>query len=259
MKAFTHFKKQLKKTAKNFLLTIRLLKRIEIITVAKVGSASFKHVMKHDKRYLVNHGHSLLRLRTVLKNNKNTLIIVGVRNPIDRNLSYLFQTYARDFYNDVRTKKNGYKGEYCFICSKNDLSKMDNDDLIQKYFKMGYHNTFNDWFYEFFEITGIDKMSFNKEKGLQCYKLPNNNTVMIYVLEKLNNNKSQICKYLNIEDLPHFNNSEDREYKTKYQEIKSNIKYPKSYLDRLLKTDIIHFFYTEEEIEAMYKKYKTFD
>ena len=57
----------------------------------------------------------MLTLRDVLNNKSNCLIIVGIRNPIDRNLSYLFQTYKDKDYNDVKTKKNNYKGEFCYI------------------------------------------------------------------------------------------------------------------------------------------------
>lgn len=121
---------------------------------------------------------------------------------------------------------------------------------------MGYHETFNHWFREFFEITGIDKLSFDKEKGLQYYKLKSNNVVMLYTLEKLERNKVEICKYLKIKDLIHSNNSDSRHYKNKYQEIKNSIEYPKSYLDNLLKTEIMDFFYTQEEIGVFYNKYR---
>lgn len=68
-------------------------KKIEVITVAKVGSSDFLHSCK--KIYPTIHKHSLLRLKRVLKNKKDTLIIVGIRNPIDRNLSYFFQSYNK--------------------------------------------------------------------------------------------------------------------------------------------------------------------
>ncbi len=231
-------------------------KAVHIITVAKVGSSNFLHSMKNNKRYVIQHNHSLLNLKKTIDACTNTLIIVGIRNPIDRNLSYFFQTYSDDFYNTVKTKKNNYKGEYCYVCSNEELKKMDNNDLIKKYFDMKYHNTFNDWFSEFFEITGINKHSFDKEKGLQYYNLQSNNVIMFYTLEKLNKNENEICKFLKIKELLHSNDSNEKHYKHKYQEIKKQIKYSKPYLDSLLKTDIMSFFYTQEDIESFYKKYK---
>lgn len=255
LKISIFLKKQIVKKVKKHLGLKRSPKSVHIITVAKVGSSNFLYSMKNNNRYAVKHNHSLLGLKNILDSCKNTLIIVGIRNPIDRNLSYFFQTYSDDFYNTVKTKKNNYKGEYCYVCPSGDLSKMNNDDLIKKYFNMDYHYTFNDWFYEFFEITGIDKLSFDKEKGLQYYNLPSNNLIMVYTLEKLSNNKREICEFLKIKDLFHSNNSNEKDYRNKYKEIKNSIEYPKSYLDNLLKTDIMNFFYNKEEIESIYKKY----
>ena len=88
---------------------------IYIITVAKVASTNFFICNYKNKINKKHQGHSLLDLKGILLNCKNSLIIVGVRNPIDRNLSYLFQTKDNNFFNDVKTKNNNYKGEHCFI------------------------------------------------------------------------------------------------------------------------------------------------
>jgi len=140
------------------------MKKISIITIAKVASSSFLYSTMY--KYNVEHGHSLLRLKNILENENNTLIIVGIRNPIDRNLSYLFQTYKDNFYNDVKTKINNYQGEYCYIkelaiMSNKELNKYYIDNIIELYFRMSYHNTFNEWFDEFFEITKINEKYFN--------------------------------------------------------------------------------------------------
>lgn len=148
--------------------------KIDINTVAKVGSSDIFNSVK--QKYKTHHGHSLLHLKNVLKNDKNTLIVVGIRNPIDRNLSYLFQTYNNNFYNDVKTKTNKYNGEMCYIHDMN--YDTDTNSVINMYFNQSYHNTFNEWFDEFFEITNINNKQFNKEKGLDFYKFPNNNTII---------------------------------------------------------------------------------
>lgn len=62
------------------------------------------------------------------------MIVVGIRNPIDRNLSYLFQTYNDNFYNDVKTKTNKYNGEMCYIHDMNSRPKcIYNMDLVLNY------------------------------------------------------------------------------------------------------------------------------
>ena len=250
------FIKQIIKKLLKYLRVSGEQKKVYILTVAKVGSSDFLYSLKNDDRFEIFHNHSLLSLKTVLTSQKKTLIIVGVRNPIDRNLSYLFQTYSDNFYNTVKIEKNNYKGEYCYIGTTEELIKMDNNSLIKAFFEKNYHYTFNDWFNEFFEITGINNLSFNKEKGLEYYTLPNNNVLMIYTLEKLNENKQEICSYLKINDLLHSNNSSDRIYSNKYKEIKEHIKYPRSHLDSLLNSDIMNFFYSKEDIDSFYAKYK---
>ena len=149
-------------------------------TVAKVGSANFLNC-RYSQSRKIHHGHSLLTLQNTLNNKSNCLIIVGIRNPIDRNLSYLFQTYKDNFCNDVKTKKNSYKGELCYIPKVYDtkLKRYATPEvIIDLYFKQKYHNTFNEWFEEFLNITKIT--NFDKDKGVEFYKFPNNNTIMIY-------------------------------------------------------------------------------
>ena len=175
---------------------------VHVVTVAKVGSANFLHVCR--EKYKTYHTHSLLHLKNILKNKKNILIIVGIRNPVDRNLSYLFQTFRNNFYNKVCTKKNNYKGENAFISDMNLNSNI--DKIIELFFQQSYHYTFNDWFQEFFDITNINQQNFDKKKGMKLYKLSNNNTVLIYTMEKLNDNKKNICELLNISNLTNINN-----------------------------------------------------
>ena len=185
--------------------------KVNVITVAKVGSANFLNC-DYNQTKKKSHGHSLLKLRNILKYDSNSLIIVGIRNPIDRNLSYLFQTYSDNYHNDVKMKKNMYKGENCFIPElNNNIESISLDKLINLYFNQGYHDTFNHWFREFLEITNIKK--FNKKKGLSIYNFPNNNIIIIYTLEKLNKNEKYICDLLGITNFKNSNDSEYRIYK----------------------------------------------
>ena len=224
--------------------------QVKILTVAKVGSANFLHC-NYDNNVKKVHGHNINEIRNTLNNNSNCLIIVGIRNPIDRNLSYLFQTYRNNFYNDVKTNKNKYKGEFCHIRSMN--LKTDPKHVIELYFKQEYHNTFNDWFQEFLEITNIQE--FDKEKGFQFYDFPKNNTILIYTLEKLSNNSEYISSVLGISNLQNKNNSTKASYNNLYQCVKKEIVYPKQYLDNLLNTNIMKLFYDEKSIRSFYEKY----
>lgn len=227
-------------------------------TVAKVGSANFLEC-KYSQSTKIHHDHSLLTLQNTLNNKSNCLIIVGIRNPIDRNLSYLFQTYNNKYYNGVKTKKNSYKGELCYIPTVYDTKLKcyaTPEVIIDLYFKQKYHNTFNEWFEEFLNITKIT--NFDKDKGVEFYKFPNNNTIMIYTLEKLKANDKYIKEQLGIvSNIKNKNNSEYRSYSKIYKQVKQKIVYKKEYLDNLLNTDIMRLFYNENDINFFYTKYKT--
>lgn len=228
--------------------------KVRVITVAKVGSANFRHC-SYSKTTDVVHNHSLLNLKKMLKNKQDCLIIVGIRNPIDRNLSNLFCTYNNKTNTSVRTKMNNYKGENCYIPEIGTKISVTAEKIIELYFKKNYHNTFNEWFEEFLEITKIT--TFNKERGLDFYNFPNNNTIMIYTMEKLNENQDYIIDTLGITgELNNVNNSKKKKYYKMYKEVKEKIEYKKEYLDNLLNTDIMKLFYNENDINYFYSNLK---
>lgn len=221
--------------------------KVNIITAAKVASANFIHC-RYNRPVHTYHGHDVRVIKNTINNERNCLMIVGVRNPIDRNLSYLFQTFDDNFLNDVRTRHNNYQGEYCYIPEMKGIT--DPATIADLYFKQKYHNTFNEWFEEFLDITGIG--DFDRERGLDFYQFPNNNTIMIYTVEKLNDNKKFICNILGISD---FTNANDRKNDL-YTQVKSTITYTSDYVDTLLNTKIMDIFYTKDDIEMFRKKIK---
>lgn len=227
--------------------------KVRIITVAKVGSANFLNC-GYTQTKDVKHGHNLLVLKNILDTEKNCLIITGIRNPVDRNLSYMFQTYKNNSFNDVKTKKNNYSGENGYIPIMAKQKNVIPSKVIDLYFKKDYHNTFNEWFDEFLETTSIT--SFDRDVGLSFYQLPNNNTIMIYTLEKLDKNKDLIVETLGIQNFKNVNDSKKRTYHALYEKTKNTIAYTQKYLDNLLDTRIIKLFYGENDTKQFYSKYK---
>ena len=177
-------------TQNNEIINIEFMDTINIITVGKVGSLNFftYPCFPANKRKTVS--HSLLELKNVL-NTSNNLIIVGIRNPIDRNLSFFYQIHEATFTNVLKMSKNNYNGKNIVINNK-DINNISINDTINNYFNTDIHTDFNDWFTEFFEITGINQKTFNKEEGIDFYNLSNNNKIMIYTLEKLDSNTEKI-------------------------------------------------------------------
>ncbi len=231
--------------------------KMEICTVAKVGSKTIWESAKLTGKYEIHHIHSLFWLRKRFKNIPNQITIVGIRNPLDRNISYFFEDYDSKYRTDVKIAQNRYKGEMMFFCEHDEICKYSANEIINVFFKRSFHDTFNYWFEEFFEITGIDKKGFNKEKGFQIYKYPNNNYLLVYTLEKLDENQREICEFLGFRELIHANEAKDKIYNERYNEVRRDICFPEEYKRRFLNTKIMKFFYTNSEIIEFYNKYPT--
>jgi hypothetical protein len=224
--------------------------KIRIITVAKVASSAFKHSLY--KKYKISHGHSLLQLKEVIENESNTLIISGIRNPLDRNLSYFFQTYSDKKNTGVLCEGNKYKGDKCFVMEKEKILDETPEKIIQLFFKQKWHHTFNDWLGEFFSLTRIDTVAFPKELGYILFPMDNNNWVLFYTFEKFVSNIPFFESFFDIETLAHTNNANDRIYKDQYVAVKGKITFPKSYKRKLLDTNLIRHFYVIDDIKQFY-------
>ena len=231
-----------------------------VITVGKVGSHNFQTIiMPSSKKKPLT--HSLYKLKEVL-NTSNNFIIVGIRNPIDRNLSYFYNIgniSDNILSKEYQTKKNNYASQT--INFLENITNKSIPDTISLYFNIDIHNQFNEWFTEFFEITGINQNTFNKNEGLDFYNLPNNNKIMIYTLEKFDSNLNTFNKIFRLENtnlfsiIPNAYNSQDYFWKDHYNNIKTQITYTQTYLDSQLNTDIMKFFYSDSDIQSFYNKY----
>ena len=238
--------------------------KYKIINSGGSSSQSFLNILRFEgPRIMENElSHSLLRLKNILQTSNN-FIAVGITNPIDRNLSY-FYNISNVPDNEVsklfQTKKNNYQSQIINFTEK--TMNLSTTDTINLYFNTDIHTQFNEWFTEFFEITGINQKSFNKTDGLDFYNLPNNNKIMIYTVEKINSNIDNINKIFNLDKyisqrlkFNWINSSQQEEYADHYNTTKSQITYTQSYLDSQLNTDIMKFFYSDEDIQGFYNKY----
>lgn len=205
------------------------MKKVKVITVSKVASSSFaaalaKQRMNGAARYKVTHSHSLIDLKETLDNDKNVLIISGIRNPMDRNISYFFQSATDKVHNSFKTKKNNYQGELIDVPN---LYQMNVDEAIHKFFSLDFHTGYNDWFDEFFELTNITE--FDKEKGYQLYQLPNGNQLLFYVFERLPEIKRELAAIFDIPSVPHINMRKNNLYQKFKEKIQFSDEYKKQF------------------------------
>jgi hypothetical protein len=229
------------------------VEKVCCITVAKVASSAFIPTIKqaHKDKYETHHRHSLKYLEDIMESDTSTLIIAGVRNPLSRNISYFFQTYDDKNRNDLQCPSNNFKGEKTFLMPAKKILDFEADELINMFFSQTWHYTFNEWFREFFRITQIDSVPFDKEVGYKLYPVKNNHWVLIYTFEQLPKNINSLSEFLESDTLFHTNNAKDRVYGKIYKKVCKQIEFSKEYKKALLDTEIMHYFYTEDKIKSM--------
>ncbi len=240
------------------------IKDVDIVTMGKVGSTTIWETLLQLKKnkYKIEHNHNLKYLKSRVDNNKNILFVMGIRNPLDINMSYFFMTCNGYSNTTEKIMKNNYLGFHNNLSIEsdfqyNDLNNLKFEEIKDMFFKRNLHFFFNQWFEELFTMINLNKVKFDKKLGISFYQLPNNNILMFYTLEKLNDNEKILKEFLDVNEIIKENLSEQKEYKDKYDEFKSKISFSKYYKDRLLNTDIMNHFYTKKEIESFYNKYPT--
>lgn len=240
------------------------IKEVDIVTMVKVGSTTIWETLLQLKKnkYKIEHNHNLKYLKSRVDNNKNILFVMGIRNPLDINMSYFFMTCNGYSNTTEKIMKNNYLGFHNNLSIEsdfqyNDLNNLKFEEIKDMFFKRNLHFFFNQWFEELFTMINLNKVKFDKKLGISFYQLPNNNILMFYTLEKLNDNEKILKEFLDVNEIIKENLSEQKEYKDKYDEFKSKISFSKYYKDRLLNTDIMNHFYTKKEIESFYNKYPT--
>jgi len=226
---------------------------IEVITLAKVGTTIFSSSLKKG------HTHGLNVLQYLLDKNDKKLIISGIRNPLDRNISFFFESFDKDESEPIIFNIDN-ENEYIqntFLCYKNEIDSIEINDLIDVFKNKDYvyHNHFTIWLQQFFEMTKINSIPFDKEKGIQLYKADNDTYYLFYVLEKYRDNKETLEKFLKISLYDEQNVTNNKDIAKKYKDFKANIILDYSYKDSLLNTSVIKYFYSDDLIQKFYSLY----
>ena len=222
-------------------------KNINVITPAKVGTTIFSSSLG------IYHTHGINMLEYYLNKNNKNLIISGIRNPLDRNISYFFETYH---YKDCEPilkfpDDNNYNKINTFTCTKEEINNIEINDLINLFKNKDYiyHNHFTMWYEQFFNITKINTIDFDKEKGVQLYKINDDTYVLFFLLEKHINNKKDLEKFLNLELRDSHNLTSNKDISILYKKFKEIIKLDSNYKELLLNTDVMKYFYEDEYIK----------
>ena len=187
-------------------------------------------------------------IRSNIRHKKELKVITVVREPVSRNLSFMFFMLPVMLGLDadiLNTKKQNYAYTEIF------------EDI---YYQTIEHDYFLDWFdIEFKTSLGIDvyKHPFDKEKGYSIIK-KDNIKVLLIKIEKIDNCSPAIKQFTGVDkfELKKQNTSDDYWYKPVYDKFKKMFIPNEEHLQKLYGSKFMKHFYTDKEIENFYKKWR---
>lgn len=251
----------------NFLYNLYSIRQIDVISIqmGKVGSTSILKSIDHcyqghswdsdlpNKYFSSRDGSTILgycfsKLRWALKiaiakrairsahgNHKRIKMIVGVREPISRNISGYFQSLNR-----------------------RELDRLPKSHIC-KYFSYVPHMAPLYWFdNELLRHFDIDVFSypFDREKGFSVFSAGIFD-LFVYKIESLNTLEPELGEFLSIENfkLKMANRQEDKWSRELYESVLNQISFSSEYCGLMYNSKYARHFYTEEEIAQFTKKW----
>lgn len=240
------------------------INHIFICSSGSVASGSLYHTF-HKKYKTVEHVHQLKTIKEQVQrcstHGDYTLFLMGVREPIARNISFFMQRCdhpeTRVFYDEH--DRNGYLG------SKENIQSMDTEKIIRKFKKRNFGRSSLDWLNKAINLLdiSIDGEPFDKETGYTVYEKPTY-TVIIYRVENISEFEKFVRSFLSVTDeakrvnkILKINVWSEKWYSDIYKSMVSTVKFSRYELDLLYKTEIMKYLYTDEEIDEFYSRWLT--
>jgi Putative capsular polysaccharide synthesis protein. len=224
----------------------------------KTGNNTIACSVKSGDLMLRTHSYTVIkefleRYSVNLKMN----IIIGVRDVVSQNLSFLFEALDDGYLNDIDLVwKNDVQTVFydCILSNRHGgmlqfiREKLNTNFLIQDFFDQQLKYYFN---------IDIYRYPFDKEKGYCVYEF-DDIRIMIYQLEKLDNLEYEISKFLGIKQftMERHNVGERKWYSKYYKSICKEIVLGQEYLDNCYSGKYMQHFYSEEDIARFKSKWK---
>lgn len=176
-----------------------------------------------------------------IKKNKRPIFIISlIRDPIERNISAFFQN------KEHFTKHNNYSNI---------------DELINLFYELYDHETPLKWFDKEFRRTldvNIYDYPFLKEKKFSIIKSNNFNILLMRIDLEDSLKEKIISDFLDLGKavkLKNKNIGHLKAYNSQYTEFKNKLKLNENYVNSMLESRFVEYFYTEEEIRLMKKRW----
>jgi len=210
------------------------------------GYGHWSAMPSRKKNFLISSRVIGQELRKGFLDSHRVKVISLVRDPVATNLSGFFfnaHWWPSKLYEQCRSES----GNYLLA--------------LQEHFLEAYpHDVPLTWFdMEMKPLFGIDvfERPFDKGRGYETYN-DSSADLLLLKLERLRSIADEaISGFLGLHDfkLARANEAGDKWYGDLYQEFRSKVPLPESYLDRLYNTRFMQQFYSDEDIESLRRKW----
>jgi len=194
---------------------------------------------------MLYYGQAIEIIKNSINKGKKVKIITSAREPVARNISFMFFTLPLMFSKnaDIAVHKYAFTEIFEYM-----------------YYKMIDHDYVLNWFdSEIKACLGIDiyEYPFDKEKGYVLIE-KDNVELLVLKMEKLDNCAQIIKEFTGVNEftLERENSSENYWYKPVYDKFKEKFIPDKEYLEHMYESKFMHYFYSDDEIKGFYEKYK---
>lgn len=231
-----------------------------VLSAPKTGNWTLRDALKKNSVDYVHIWHDFgridERIQEIVKS-KIQKIIIGIREPIAQNISYLYE-FSGFFWDteEYWDESNGVQRIFDnYIINKTNKKQCMNEYVHTYNYSYLIQDFFDEQLKKYFGID-IYQYPFDMEKGYQIYNI-DNFEIFVYQLEKLNSLQEEIGNFFGINDF-HINtrNSADEKwYKRYYDEAKKEIKLRKEYFEECYSGKYIKHFYNDEDIEKFKKRW----
>ena len=226
----------------------------------KIGLQNIFHIhnLNPNAKYPFAYSKKLSSLLTNKINNKNTKIkvITGVRDPIARNISDVFQILKVS----QKFQRHGLIFPFTFSAADKFLNKNMNMEQIQELFfeNYPYHDLPLTWFDEHIKRNlDIDIFSYDFPKDKGYLKIAKENIELLIL--KLENNsllkEEQISRFIENNKFKliwtNITSEDDFSYSDFYGDFKQTVTISSGYLEKMYDSKFVRHFYSLQEIESM--------
>lgn len=221
------------------------------------------HALAFRSEFMDNEMKSLyLDFQNAIRSEQSIRIISGVREPIQRDISYLFEHINLPFVeiydkfnNDLLLNIQDCLNNY-FVTKSDGFSHM-SPTLIHHMIRVngGIFQWFERELEEVYHINILD-YPFDRDKGYSIIK-KGNIELLIYKVEKLNELEKDIGNFLGIDEFKFKNSnlSKNRDYRYTYKQVLDEIQLSENYIDMYYNNQYMNHFYTEKERDIFLKKW----